>query len=82
MEEALVTWLPVALDGATATIRGERHTLRLTIERPAGARFTLGALARESAANGAAGVLQRLAFALPAGATSEARVRLEVFPQR
>ena len=78
VEEALLTWLPTTIGGATATIHGSRHTLRLTIEQPTGAHFALESLERESAANNAPRTLQRLTFSLPAAPTSEARVRMEL----
>jgi hypothetical protein len=80
IEEALVTWLPVEIDGATATIRGRRHLLRLTIEQPSGAHFTLESLELERRADDQPGLLRRLRFALPRAATTQARVRLEIVP--
>ncbi len=38
--EVLVTWCPVRADGHAAVIEGERRTLRLVIEEPAGATFS------------------------------------------
>lgn len=68
IEEALVTWGDVTLDGATALIRGEQHNLRLTIESPHGATFRVERLEEQSRANNKPGVLSRLSVALPAGA--------------
>jgi hypothetical protein len=65
IEEALVTWCNVQVDGATARIRAERHALRLTIESPGGARFGLERLEKESQENGKTEVLKRLSVLLP-----------------
>lgn len=78
VEEALLTWLPVEVAGATATIDGRAHRLRLTIEQPTGVQFALAALERESRANHKPGVLRRLSFVLPPAEVVEVRVRMEV----
>lgn len=78
IEEALVTWLPVTVRGAVATVRGQRHQLTLMIEAPADAHFALDQLARGSAASEAPAILQRLRFILPRAATVEARVRMVI----
>jgi len=78
VEEALITWHDVTVDGATALIRGQRHALRLTIEAPAGAQFKLEQLEEQSRANAKPGVLKRLSFVLPAAAESRARVRIAI----
>jgi hypothetical protein len=78
VEEALISWHDVEVDGATALLRGQRHALRLTIEAPAGARFALEQLAEQSAANAKPGILKRLRFVLPAASEAEARVRMEI----
>lgn len=78
VEEALITWLDVELAGATAVVRGQRHSLRLTIEAPAGARFKLERLEEECRANNREGVLKRLSFILPADAHMHARVHMQV----
>lgn len=77
VEEALITWLDVEVNGSTAAIRGERHTLRLTIEEPQGTTFHLERLEEESRANAKPGVLKRLTFVLPAMAEVQARVRMD-----
>jgi hypothetical protein len=77
LEEALVTWYDVDVDGPTAFVRGQRHGLRLTIEQPPGVSFRLEQLEEQSRANGKPGVLKRLCFRLPAGAT-ETSVRMEI----
>jgi hypothetical protein len=78
VEEALLTWLPVESTGATATITGRQHRLRLTIEQPAGAQFALDTLERESRANHKPELLKRLRFVISPAPTIEVRVRMEV----
>ncbi len=78
VEEALITWHDVEVDGATALIRGQRHTLHLTIEAPACAQFKLERLEEQSRANAKPGVLKRLSFELPATAEPRARVRMAI----
>ena len=78
VEEALLTWLPTVIAGASATISGQRHALRLTIERPVGAHFVLESLERESRANHQTAVLQRLSFAMAAASAIEVRVRMAI----
>jgi Heparinase II/III-like protein len=80
VEEALITWHDVEIDGATALVRGQRHTLRLTIEAPVEARFELERLEEQSRANAKPGILKRLRFVLPAAAEMQARVRMELRP--
>jgi hypothetical protein len=78
VEEAFVTWYDVELEGASATIHGGRHHLRLTVEAPEGARFRVERLEEQCKANAKAGVLKRLTFVVRAAAHSLARVRMEV----
>jgi hypothetical protein len=78
IEEAFVTWMEVETEGSDALIRGQQHTLRLTIEEPAGAHFHLEQLDEASKANHREGVLKRLTFRLPVATETEARVRLEI----
>jgi hypothetical protein len=78
VEEALVTWHAVEIDGATALIHGRYHTLRLMIEAPAGAQFNLEQIEEQSRANAKPGILKRLSFVAPAALESQARVRMEV----
>jgi hypothetical protein len=78
VEEALVTWLDVEVAGAVALLHGRRCTLRLTIERPAGARFDAERLEEQCLANAKPGVLTRLRFTLPPSTTPEASVRMEI----
>jgi len=77
VEEAFVTWGEVEVAGGTALIRGERHSLRLTIETPAGAAFRLERLEEASKANLKPEVLKRLTVALPPAVEIVARVRME-----
>jgi hypothetical protein len=77
VEEALVTWGDVTLDGAMAVVRGERHALRLIIEAPSGASFRLERLEEQSRQNKKPGILSRLAVDLPPGAETFS-VRMEL----
>lgn len=78
VEEALMTWLPVEAHGATAVISGERRDLRLTIESPAGAHFSVERLKEQCQANLKPQVLTRLAFTLPIAVEVRAYVRIKV----
>jgi hypothetical protein len=80
IEEALVTWKDVEVDGAAAIVRGQRHLLRLTIEEPVGAQFHLEHMEDESRANHKEGVLKRLSFRLPIALETQARIRMAVLP--
>ncbi|MFZ6031227.1 MAG: heparinase II/III domain-containing protein [Chloroflexota bacterium] len=70
IEEAFVTWKRVEVLGSTAILHGERTGLRLHIAEPAGAVFTSLSLAEECRRNRRAGMLTRLAVALPRGAAT------------
>jgi hypothetical protein len=78
VEEAFVTWGEVVAHGPTAAIHCGKHTLRLAIEEPAGARFAVESLAEACRANHREGVLKRLTFVVPPAAQSQARVRMVV----
>jgi len=78
VEEAFVTWGEVVAHGPTAAIGCGKHTLRLAIEEPAGARFAVESLAEACRANHREGILKRLTFVVPAAAQSEAKVRMMV----
>ena len=78
VEEAFVTWGEVVAHGPTAAIHCGKHTLRLAIEEPAGARFAVESLAEACRVNQREGVLKRLTFIVPPAAQSEARVRMAV----
>ncbi len=80
VEEALITWLEVKLDGSAALIYGKRHTLRLVIEAPEGSQFKLEELREQSEANAKPAVLKRLSFGLPVAPEVHARVRMELLP--
>jgi hypothetical protein len=74
----LVTWLPVTVRGAVATVRGQRHQLTLTIEAPANAHFALDnwragpqRVKRRSSSSASASPCR-------APATVEARVRMAI----
>ncbi|MDP9313620.1 MAG: heparinase II/III-family protein [Chloroflexota bacterium] len=80
VEEALITWLEVKLDGTAALICGQRHTLRLVIEAPQASQFKLEELKEQSEANAKTGVLKRISFVLPVATQVQARVRMELLP--
>jgi Heparinase II/III-like protein len=77
VEEALMTWLPVEVQGATAIVRGEKRTLRLSIEQPAGAAFAVEELTEASAANQSP-LLRRITFKAPAAAKMTATIKMIV----
>jgi hypothetical protein len=68
IEEAVVTWCSVSVDGSTARITGQRHELSLTILEPGGAAFVAVLLTEECRANQREKTLTRLAARLPVGA--------------
>lgn len=78
VEEALITWQPVEVDGTSALIRGRQHTLRLTLEAPDGATFELEQLKQHSEANAKPEVLKRLRFTFPVSGSQQARVRMDL----
>ena len=78
VEEALITWLPVTLAGATATIHGQHHRLTLTIAAPAEAHFALTTITRHRKDEADATTLHRLSFTIPPATSSEARIRMEI----
>lgn len=80
IEEAFVTWYPVQIDGARATIKGERTTLELAIAEPDGASFKLETLEEESRANNFPnGTVYRMSVALPDGVT---KFKMNIKPTR
>ena len=76
IEEAFVTWCDVHIDGATAFVRAERHTLNLNIESPGGVQFELERLEKESQDNRKPGVLKRLTVRLPVQSEAQFRMRM------
>jgi hypothetical protein len=78
VEEALITWLQVEVNGATAVIHGERRDLRLTIESPVGAHLYVERLDEPCRVNLKPHMLTRLAFTLPIAAEARARVRIKI----
>ncbi|MHC4917456.1 MAG: hypothetical protein ACYTGB_18415, partial [Planctomycetota bacterium] len=69
VEEGLVTWLPVRVNGASAVIRGEKSRLKLRVLEPRGARFRLERHELESKSapkQVSAATLHRLTVRLPA----------------
>lgn len=69
IEEALVTWCPVEVEGGAARVLGRESLLDITVVEPAGALFRAERLEEACRANGKEGVLTRLSVELPAGAT-------------
>jgi hypothetical protein len=67
IEEAFVTWYPVAVSGSTARITGNHSELSLIIQEPTGCSFTATLLTEACRANRKKDVLTRLSANLPAG---------------
>ncbi len=82
VEEAFVTWGEVELAGQVMLMRGQRYTLRMTIESPVGATWRVESLEEQSRQNARPGVLKRLTFTRPVAAEVEARVRMEIIIKR
>ena len=78
IEEAFVTWGEVVAHGPTASMHCGKHTLRMAIEEPVGARFAVESLEEACRTNHREGILKRLTFVVPAAARSQARVRMTV----
>jgi len=77
VEESFVTWFPVEARGSSALIFGERSTLELGVQEPAGATFQATRLVEDCRVNQREGVLTRLTVNLPAGVL---RFRLHIKP--
>jgi hypothetical protein len=77
VEEAFVTWLEAEVEGNTARVHGDKHDLRLTIEAPEGATFSLASLEEASEENAKDGVLKRISAGLSPASSLEFRVRME-----
>lgn len=60
VDDVLVTWLPVSLDGDTAIVHGRHRQVRLSIEAPTEATFSLESLGKESRFDDRTAVLQRI----------------------
>jgi hypothetical protein len=78
VEEALVTWGEVEIQGKTATIRGAQSALLLTLEEPGEARFALEVLEEASQANERAAVLKRITAAVSGIMQVAFRIRIEI----
>lgn len=78
VEEAFVTWGEVEVNGASAVVRGQKHSLRMTVESPSSVRFAVESLEEQCAANLKEGVLKRITLTLPPAASTRVRIRLEV----
>ncbi len=70
IEEAFVTWGEVVAHGPTASVHCGKHTLRMAIEEPVGARFAVESLDEACRTNHREGILKRLTFVVPAAAQS------------
>lgn len=82
VEEALITWFDCEIDGTTALIYGQQHTLRLTIEQPEAVHFRLEPLEEQSKANAKSAILKRLSFTLAAASDIAIEIRMEILPGR
>lgn len=80
VEERLITWLPVSVDGATAVIRGQHHALRVTLVDPPGATLSLDSLHKESRVNDKADVVQRLRVSTVGDRDIRFRFRFDILP--
>jgi hypothetical protein len=80
VQGALVTWLDVEVEGATAVIHGTTCDMLLTIETPGGASFDLEVLSEASEANRKPGVLKRLTVDLDPHSHMEIEVQMVVQP--
>jgi hypothetical protein len=78
LEEALVTWGEVEINGTTAWICGERHGLHLTIEEPTDVCFALETLTEASLANERKVVLKRLTATAAGALQITFRIRMEI----
>ncbi len=79
IEEAFVTWLDVTVNGQEAIVRGERHSLTMTIEAPAAASpWRAERLEQACRENQRTGVLTRLSFLAPAQSSGRLEVRMVV----
>ena len=78
IEEAFVTWCDVQVNGAVARVRGEQHTLVLTIESPGAAEFELERMEEASRENSKSGVLRRLTARLPAQREAHFKMRMDM----
>lgn len=78
VEEALLTWAEVAVDGPTAVVCGQHHRLQITIEEPAGGCFAVEALTELCQANAKPGVLKRLSVVLPLNSRPQFRARFQI----
>ena len=77
IEEALVTWGAVKLDGSFAQVVDQNAAAAITIEEPAGAVFQAARFEEACRANRKARTLTRLTVALPDGAR---RFRIRIMP--
>ncbi len=82
VEEGFVMWSDPVLCGATATVPGESHDVKLTIEEPADAVWSVETFAEESAANNKKGILKRLTFSTSEGTDIDVRVRASIIPKQ
>jgi hypothetical protein len=81
VQEALVTWLDVAVDGPSAVVHGETCDLLLAIEAPSNAVFELEVLAEASEANRKPAILKRLTVDVEDPSSIEIEVRMTFHPK-
>lgn len=77
VQEALMTWCTVDVEGPTARVIGRHSQLTMAVEEPAEAVFSAERLDDVCRANRKEGTLTRLTVALPTGTT---RFRLRITP--
>ncbi|MCG8353614.1 MAG: heparinase II/III-family protein [Chloroflexales bacterium] len=82
VEEALITWYDVSVEGAVALVFGQRHTLRLEIKQPEGAEFQLECLEEESKVNAKPNVLKRLSVTLAPKVELHVSIRMQIIAPR
>ena len=78
IEEAFVTWFDASVSGSTARITGQRHTLEMTVEEPAGASFSLEVMREASEANAKPVPLKRLTIDVGPAPRTLVRIRARV----
>ncbi len=78
VEDAFVTWRDVEIMGTTALIRGERHTLLLTMVEPAVLSARVERIPVDSLAGEPPRILHRISYTLPAAMEVTARFHMAI----
>ncbi len=78
VEEAFITWFDVEVNGSSALVKGQRHTLLLSVEAPAGVPFALERLEEACRANDKPGVLKRLTLNLPPAEAQRVCIKMTI----